>query len=464
MAKRKKSSKATDSLGLRNGIKLRNGRPRWEPSPANRAAGIKGRDMRDLHGAWINDRGLLTTLADARLDWAGLYREALAKDASGIEARANMRELIERLPPAISMEDRLKRANVADILEKCIALVQQSDETYTTSTNGITVNDLVKSYLAAIDSGEAASLLSDNGEEIPIDISANTIRQYKTQLKKLVTRFDRTDITTITAGNMKGWYEQIAKDISIHTANVAIGAAGAVFRWAIWKGWLTPAEFPVQKIGRHKAAGRRVYWPLKVEMAFEEWCDANGYEDVADAVVGLCWSGARQVDLCKAYTHELLNSWTYMPQKTAKRGVEAMPGVMPRFTRRIELRNERARRDGVSYLPNAVPFLFNPVTKKLHNSNSIGTRFRDARREAARSGEELFEELLELRLQDTRDTCVTRLFMAEIPLANIIPWTGHSAKSAEDILRDHYRVIREEEALETTRRFELYAKENHLKL
>lgn len=460
----RKRGPESDSLGLRNGLKLRDGQPRWEPSPTNRQLGIKGRDLKDLSGRWIEDRGLLVSLSDARMEFAKLYRRALHAGAAGAEARDKIRLILAKLQPPTSEDGRLRRANVIDLIEKCAALVEgrPEEETDVASAGGITTEMLVDAYLAAAEQG--GTTLNEDGEEIPIDIKLATLRQYRSQLRKLKARFPKKDIATYKPGNMKAWYEQMVRDISADTANVAIGAAGAAFRWAVWKGWITLAQFPVQKIGRKKAQGRRVYLKLALETEFEAWCDANGFSDVADALVGCCWTGARQVDLCKAYTHQLLNSWAYVPQKTEKRGIEAMPGIMPRFRQRIEARIERSRDDGRTYLPNAVPYLFDVENGRPHTSQSIGDRFRKARRKAADANPDLFAPLLKIRLQDTRDTCVTRLFMAGIPIAKIAPWTGHSHKSAEDILREHYRVIREEEALETARQFETYAAVNSLLL
>ena len=35
-------------------LKMRNGRPRWEPGPGLRAAGFRGTDLRDAHGRWLD--------------------------------------------------------------------------------------------------------------------------------------------------------------------------------------------------------------------------------------------------------------------------------------------------------------------------------------------------------------------------------------------------------------------------
>ena len=51
---------------LRNGLKWRDGRPRWEPSPANRACGFAGMDLRDHAGGWMDRGAAMTTAATCR--------------------------------------------------------------------------------------------------------------------------------------------------------------------------------------------------------------------------------------------------------------------------------------------------------------------------------------------------------------------------------------------------------------
>ena len=69
----------------------------------------------------------------------------------------------------------------------------------------------------------------------------------------------------------------------------------------------------------------------------------------------------------------------------------------------------------------------------------------------------MMDELLDLNLADTRDTCVTRLFLAGIPLDRIPMWSGHSQKDAEKILRKHYLMLTEEGATEMAEQYEAYA-------
>jgi hypothetical protein len=133
---------------LRNGLKPRNGRPRWEPSPTNRKLGIAGKDLKNLDGSWIIDRGKMVSLADARQTWAATYRDALLDGAKGAEARAELTEVLQELPPAIEPEQLLFRFFVADIIEKCRALIDSQPEGAVAGSGRHRISELVTAYFA----------------------------------------------------------------------------------------------------------------------------------------------------------------------------------------------------------------------------------------------------------------------------------------------------------------------------
>lgn len=426
----------------RNGLKWRNGRPRWEPSATLRRLGVRGMDLKNLDGTWIAERGRVIDLADARHGWADWFRLASKDNARGNEARAWIAQALPNLPPAVTPEGQLMRRTVADIIDLCRVLIDAKPVTTLPDgdAGGPTVNDLVAAFFATP----------------PPDLKPATLNAYSAQAKRFAQKFNNRGIRAITAGQIRSWYEELLDTTSTATANLAIGAVGSFYRWALWQDWITPSQIPVAKVGLKKSKGRLVYWPRKIEEAFVAWCDANNFEDVGDAVTMGCWTAARQIDMCKASLAQLADVWTYLPTKTEKTGHEAMAGILPVLRARIDRRAERAKRAGVKYLHGAAPFLFNAETGLAHNTNSIYRRFSKATKLAIRAGITALSGPPALRLQDTRDTCVTRLFDAGIPIEKIYPWTGHSPDSAHEILREHYRVLRKEGARETARQLEAY--------
>ncbi|WP_212567001.1 hypothetical protein, partial [Pseudomonas syringae] len=135
-------------------------------------------------------------------------------------------------------------------------------------------------------------------------------------------------------------------------------------------------------VGRQKSAGRRVFWTVEEERDFVAWCDANGFVDVADAATACLWTGSRQVDVAKAAVHELEGAtWRYVPQKTERKGQEALAGILEPLAVRVARRRAEADAAPLRHL-NATPYLWDYRMNRRHTSDTIGTRFREARRAA----------------------------------------------------------------------------------
>ena len=131
---------------------------------------------------------------------------------------------------------------------------------------------------------------------------------------------------------------------------------------------------------------------------------------------------------------------------------------MPSVKQRVERRQREAASDRVRQM-NSAPFLWSVHFQRRHTSQTIGDRFREARAAAVEAGV-VPASFLFKRLQDTRDTCVTRLFDAGVEISKIPPWTGHSGKDRDDILKDHYLSLREHGQMQTARKLESYAAAN----
>ncbi|WP_443749673.1 hypothetical protein [Asticcacaulis solisilvae] len=435
-------------LNMRNGLKWRDGRPRWEPSPANRAIGISGFDIKGLDGQWIADRGQAISIADLRHEWAATYRTALLDNARGAEARLTLAEALVKLPQPQTDDARASRRAITDILEKSQALIECRPEVTLRRTGGRSVADLIDAYFVAQQS-------PDNHRRL----APATIELYRKQSRRLRDRFGRHSVHEIDRPMVHQWYSEVLKATSVATAHSTLAVTAAIFRWGTrHAGW--NKESPATHLGLEKPKGRTVSIPFATEKAFVRFCDANSFEDVADAVTLGCWTAASQVDMVKATIGTLSQStWRYRRQKT---GVEAITTMMPAVQARIQRRRADVINDGAEYASTeAAPFLCyadkrtGTRVKQPHTSRSIGDRFQEARRAALAAVKNgTWPELAELsryQLRDTRDTCVTRLFMAGVSMEKIPPWTGHSQKEAERILRDHYIELLEEGAHETAR-------------
>jgi integrase len=279
-----------------------------------------------------------------------------------------------------------------------------------------------------------------------------TRRVYRAQKQRILARFGRRRVDEITRGELRSWYVEMVNETTISAANLASAAFGAFFKWAMWQDWIT--DSPATKLGRTKAKGRVVYITLQEELAFVAFCDANGFADVGDGLTLCVWTGASPVDACKLNLADLsADTWRFSRQKT---GVEALPAFLPV----VKARADRRRSQTVVGAHGA--FLIDHLGKR-HTPASLGRRFREARALAV-VADVVPASFAHKRLQDARDTCVTRLADADVPFMKIWPWTGHSPKDAEAILRGHYLYLREEGAMETAAHLQAWAEKNRLPL
>lgn len=434
---------------LRNGLKWRDGRPRWEPSPANRAAGFRGRDLRDPAGAWL-DRGEAIAAADLVNQWARVVREALRDDDAGGAARRDLRRALEALdqaPPPATPEARCRRQLVADLIERGRAVLEGREPGLTVAlTRGPrTVQAMIEGYFADADAGR-----------LHPPIAASTRRVYGVQSAKIAARWGACRVDELTRPKLRAWYVELTAAHSLATAAQVMAALGAMMNWATLQDppWIDRS--PAHRLGVETAEGRLVFWTFAEERDFVAWCDGHGFADVGDVVTYGCWTGARQIDLCAATVSDLSGAtWRFVPIKTRRKRQEALAGLLQPVKDRLARRLAEVAAMPVRSF-NDPPLLWSAARARPHNSESIGQRFREARRLAIAAG--VLPQGWDKRLQDTRDTCVTRLFDAGVELSRIPPWTGHSGRDADRILRAHYLTLREAGALDAAAKLEAYAR------
>jgi integrase len=430
---------------LRNGLKFRDGRPRWEPSPAARKAGIKGVDLKDEAGAWL-ERGAAIAAADARALWAKLVREAAEPGVVGDEARQALRATLEAMPPAKDAGDRLRRSLVDDLVQLAHARLGEAAPAMKPPPARRTVQAMVDGYFADVDAGL-------------VEISDATRKNYRTMSTRILRKFSGA-VAEIDRPALRSWLVEMYKQDSVGVGNLAIGAMGALLRWASWQGWI--GESPATKLGRQSNPGRRIIITVAEELSFTPWCDAHGFADVGDGLTLGLWTGARPHDLCAVDLATLQGrTWRFVPNKGKRRGREAVPGILPRVQARVDRRARDAAAATVKPL-GPTPFLWNPATQRRHDTASLGGRFREAKAAYLLDGG--LESFQPKHVADSRDTCVTRLYLADVDLDRIPGWTGHAPNDRDDILRQHYLTLLDEAALEDAAKLEAWAKREGLAL
>lgn len=414
----------------RNGLIWRDGRPRWEPSPASRKAGLKGLDLKDLDGNFLQERGDAIAVCDQRHQWAAMIRETALDGPAGAEAADTLRNVLNALQPPSTPEGRQRRALLADLIDAARVALDGVDVNRPSTARGVrTAEALTEAYFAAVDSGE-------------VKLKSGSRRAYHAQRIRFETRFAGRAIGGITRAELRDWYHQDLKlKETASTANLCMGAVAAWFRFAWDKEWI-PAS-PAAKLGLVKASGRRVSWTWEEEQFFIPWCDANKFEDVADGVVAGLWAGARLSDICAANLEQLTGGvWRFTPIKTEDKSQEAMPGITEAFQARITRRRAEADAGALRHLDGATPFLWNRHMNRRHDIHTYWLRFKKAKA-LALLDPACPKSLAGKKHQDTRDTCITRLFEADVAPTRMWTWTGHSQDSIQDIVKEHYIVLRE---------------------
>lgn len=431
---------------LRIGLKWRDGRPRWEPSPASRKVGIKGLDLKTAAGAWM-DRGAAITAADARQLWASLVREAHGDDASAEQARADLRLALDALPAPAEAADRHARAMIQDLIDMARALIDGRDAAASVRLAGgpRTVDALIDLYFA----------------DPTVKISVATRRTYAIQAKKIRAKFAGQRVDGLTTGALRAWYHELTQAHSLATSNQVIAALSAMLQIAIYEGWTQ--QTPAVRLGLETPAGRRVFWTVEEENSYIPWLDDNGYADLADALVLMLWTGARPIDACGADLDDLAgDTWLYVPVKTQKRKREALPGLIPL----VQARVARRRKQTVATLGeerNAFLLDIREGRMRRHTPKSLATLHREARAIAVAQGA-VPASIMEKQIRDTRDTCITKLVESVDSLLRISAWTAHSMTDIETIIRDHYLVLRKEGARETAAKLIGWAERNGVEL
>lgn len=439
--------RSTAPANLRNGLTWRSGRPRWEPSPANRKAGLKGRDLKREDGTWM-DRGEAIGVADVRARWADAIRTAKAGGADGAKAVQALSGAIDRLPPPADELARWRRVLVQDLID----------------AGRVLLGELPAGYVAAVAPGErtvarlvAAYFDPNTGARFH---SPSTRSAYATQAKKIVAGLGHLRAAEVTHRKITDWYRKMVETdlLSLATANQAAATLGSIYSWAVTQDPPWVVVSPVAKLKMETPAGRLVFWTMEEERTFTAWADANGYADLADGIVAGLWTGARIGDICAASLADLAGEvWLFTPHKTRRKKQQAMPAIMPALRARVE----RRRAQAVTGI--AQPFLFDPRKGRPHDTDSFGDLFRKARAEFVASGAAP-DGFAGKHVADTRDTCITRLWEADVAPARMWAWTGHSQKSIETILRDHYLVLRAKGSLAMAEKLTAWAVKEGLAL
>lgn len=245
---------------------------------------------------------------------------------------------------------------------------------------------------------------------------------------------------------------------SHHSAAASLAALQSVFAYGVKRKRVS--ENPTLKLGFSSPPGRlRLAAPEEVtalvDAADRLAAEANDPETrqrfaaIGDAVVAAVWTAQRQADLLDCDLGRqlqrdgddqfLIFAKTYDEDfSQSKTGGQAQVQVLPPLAERLNGR-EIGR-----LVPAANGARWNAVT------------FRDYFATVRAAAAEALPSVADLQFRDLRDTAITRLDAAEIPLTKIALWSGHSLKTIGRILQKHYLVATRAAARAGGERFEAW--------
>lgn len=367
-------------------VAWRDGRPRFEPSPTLRKLGYKGEDLK-VDGRWMT--------AGEALDWSN----AFARQLAGVKRKARMRKTGRHEPTPVPAAPALKPSYPVSQLFDDWLNVQKNPS------------------------------IADRAE--------NTMRDYRQKVRVFKNHLPdvyRAEAEALTKPICIGIYDTLRAKAGIATAAGAMRILGIALQWAMDRGRFPDMHVnPSHKL-RMKVPEPRIRFATKEEMkVLVETADSMGAYDMADMFTLAVWSGQRQADRLEFQLAGRERARLIFRQGKTKVivSIPEAPELKKRFTA------AQKRRQTAEIISPYV--ILNEEDWKPFKADRYRRRYEDIRRAAAK----VLPSLKTLRDQDFRDTAVTWLAMADCTIPQICAITGHSFKTANDILK-HYLAMNPE--------------------
>lgn len=357
----------------------RNGRPRFEPSPSARKAGHKGHDLKNADGTWMSE--------GQALDFSRAFETA-------------------------RKAERAKAKPSPQAAGKTAVKPKISPRSYT-------VADLFKEWLGAAAVREKAP---------------NTIKDYHQKARVIEDCYKdiwSAQAEALSRPVMFGLYDRIKREKGPHTANSVLRLFSNAIKWGMNRGKLTGlVANPAQRLEMTKLAPRVRFATIEELDALISTADAMGRPEMGDMFTLAVWSGQRQGDRINMQMINL-DGGRLICQQAKTWAIVNMP-VAPPLAARLEAARER--RKAASIISPAL--ILDERTWQPFKPDYYRHLFEDIRVAAAKA----CPSVADLRDQDLRDTAVTWLALAGCDIWEICSITGHSFKTAADVLK-HYLAI-----------------------
>lgn len=366
-------------------ISWRNGRPRFSPGPGLRVLGYEPKDLKHDDGRWF-------TKGEA-VDWSDKF-EKTKKAADENDAKQK-----QTFPPA----------------------PVKPKGTYP-------ISQLAKEWLAS-------PRLSARRKAV----SPATLKDYKQKIEVL-SKFDpdlwASEVEALDYPTCYGIYEELLEEKGISTARGTMGALGRAIKWAMKRGKVKLKVNPARDLDMLTPDPRaRFITPKEFDMLV--WAAEKKLEriDAADMLYCGVWTGQRQADRLGLMKSAIRNRRFVVRQ--GKTNAIVNPPVSDTYWARIEAGYRRHQAASVT----SVYVHLNEATWEKWNHYTYRQLFRKIRAAAGKR----MPSCKTIMEKDLRATAVTWLALAGATIAEICAITGHSLKTATEILK-HYLALHPEMA------------------
>lgn len=363
-------------------VAWREGRPRFVPSAALRALGFKGQDLRHADGTWFSP--------DEALAWSNEIEPQIAQ-------RRHARAQGKRLPKT------------------------------TPRASFYTVNDLFEDFFK---SPRMQGQTIAEGKRLQKAASKKTIHDYR-QKRDTLTRFDdlliNSPVDALRQPHVFDLYERLWQAKGLATARGCIAVLSTAISWGMKRGKVKLLVNPCLRLGMEMPEGRiRAGTPDEMR-ALVIAANAIGRPEIGDNIVLGLWTGQRQNDRLALQDAGLVDGRRLFRQSKTGRIVEI------RQAAELEARLTAARQRRQDWRVRPLEIICDEKARTAFKPDHYRHVFAEVRAHAAKTT----PSLSDFHDQDLRDTAVTWLARAGCTVPEICHITGHSAASAELILK-HY--------------------------
>ncbi|MER2536909.1 MAG: hypothetical protein ABTQ31_17285 [Rhizobiaceae bacterium] len=415
----------------------REGRPRFVPDQRLRAAGHKGRDLRHEDGRWYS-RG-------EAVDWSEAFVGRLAEAKR--KAAVPERRVVKKPAPAAPRRYAARPAGP-------VSLEQLFEDWYRTPK-----------FQLPKEPAQLRRLVAARAVYAP-----NTIRHYRNKADVLA-EFDpslwASPADALDQPIVFGLYEALVVERGMATARAVVAVLSVCLAWGKKRGRI---EFKANKgVNPARELGMvtpppRIRFATRPEInALVAAADALGRPEIGDMVLLGLWTGQRQSDRLELEDFGLFKKRRRFVQGKTNARVDILEA--PELERRLKASAERRKaakaeallaapaqeRDKVEKRFRRVILneridsryekcFWQPYTR-MHYSHEFG-EIRAAAVKGIENGKGGWKvkpcpSLADFHEADLRDTAVTWMALADATIPQIIAVTGHTAQSANTILK-HY--------------------------